>query len=46
LAADPAAEARLDALLTAWDAAAPPPRLEDLSEETEAGLQALGYLER
>jgi hypothetical protein len=37
--------ARLAGLLEAWDASAPPHREVQVSEQTAAGLRALGYLE-
>lgn len=43
---DAAAEARLGALLDAWDAGAPPGRAASLTPETRSALEALGYLER
>ncbi len=42
---DPERLARLDRLLQAWDAAAPPFRTPEMDDETMEGLKALGYLE-
>ena len=42
---DPAVKARLKGLLAAWDEAAPGPREAELSPETRAALEALGYLD-
>ncbi len=42
---DPDAQARLGALLDAWDAAAPGARSADLDPETRAALKALGYVD-
>ena len=44
-AEDLAASLRLGGLLDAWDAGAPAHRTEDLSAETRAALEQLGYLE-
>lgn len=42
---DPAVKARLEKLLAQWDQTAPGPREAELSAETRAALEALGYLD-
>lgn len=44
-AEDAAALMRLDGLLSAWDAAAPPHQTTQMSDDTREALQSLGYLD-
>jgi len=44
-AEDPSSLLRLDGMLSAWDAGAPGYRTAEMSDETRAALQSLGYLD-